>query len=229
MSSRKKHILANSRRWQLRFLSNYYYRSNCSTRVCSWTSKRTFCVPWFTEPARFEFQSKNVTIRRGESVTLDCTVIGDNPIEVQWMHNNDRLDTNRLSINQMKTEHGLKSQLSIGSSDRQDSGAYRCTADNAYGRSEHLIYLAVQGTQISDTWKSSLIGNVASIPHSSIRSYLECSACYCKEQNFRLLKVTDYFTTRWSLNAFSESVPLVTQLHSILTWLWLDSISLHPL
>ncbi|XP_015187903.1 PREDICTED: Down syndrome cell adhesion molecule-like protein Dscam2 isoform X4 [Polistes dominula] len=98
------------------------------------------------EPARFEFQSKNVTIRRGESVTLDCTVIGDNPIEVQWMHNSDRLDTNshRLSISQIKTDNGLKSQLSIGSSDRQDSGVYRCTASNAYGRSEHLIYLAVQ-------------------------------------------------------------------------------------
>ncbi|XP_076279934.1 Down syndrome cell adhesion molecule 3 isoform X5 [Lasioglossum baleicum] len=98
------------------------------------------------EPARFEFQSKNVTIRRGESVTLDCTVIGDNPIKVQWMHNSDRLDANnhRLSIRQIKAESGLKSQLSIDSSDRQDSGVYRCTAENAYGRSEHLIYLAVQ-------------------------------------------------------------------------------------
>lgn len=88
-----------------------------------------------------------MTIRRGESVTLDCTVIGDNPIEVQWMHNSDRLDTNshRLSISQIKTDSGLKSQLSIGSSDRQDSGVYKCTADNAYGRSEHIIYLAVQG------------------------------------------------------------------------------------
>lgn len=101
----------------------------------------------FAEPARFEFQSKNVTIRRGESVTIDCTVIGDNPIEVQWMHNSDRLDMNnhRLSIGQIKTDNGLKSQLSIANSDRQDSGVYRCTADNAYGRSEHLIYLAVQG------------------------------------------------------------------------------------
>ncbi|XP_033323157.1 Down syndrome cell adhesion molecule 3 isoform X4 [Megalopta genalis] len=98
------------------------------------------------EPARFEFQSKNVTIRRGESVNLDCTVIGDNPINVQWMHNSDRLDANshRQSIRQIKAENGLKSQLSIGSSDRQDSGVYRCTAENAYGRSEHLIYLAVQ-------------------------------------------------------------------------------------
>ncbi|EFN71841.1 Down syndrome cell adhesion molecule [Camponotus floridanus] len=98
------------------------------------------------EPARFEFQSENVTIRRGESVTIDCTVIGDNPIEVQWMHNSDRLDmsNHRLSIGQIKTDNGLKSQLSIANSDRQDSGVYRCTADNAYGRSEHLIYLAVQ-------------------------------------------------------------------------------------
>ncbi|XP_024944983.1 Down syndrome cell adhesion molecule-like protein Dscam2 isoform X2 [Cephus cinctus] len=98
------------------------------------------------EPARFELQSKNVTIRRGEPVTLDCTVIGDNPISVQWTQNNERLDLNhyRLSISQVKSENGLKSQLSIGRSDRQDSGVYRCTADNAFGRSEHLVYLAVQ-------------------------------------------------------------------------------------
>lgn len=88
-----------------------------------------------------------MTIRRGESVTIDCTVIGDNPIEVQWMHNSDRLDmsNHRLSIGEIKTDNGLKSQLSIANSDRQDSGVYRCTASNAYGRSEHLIYLAVQG------------------------------------------------------------------------------------
>lgn len=102
---------------------------------------------YVAEPARFEFQSKNVTIRRGESVTLDCSVIGDTPIDVQWMHNSDRLDmsNHRLSIGQIKTDNGLKSQLSIANSDRQDSGVYRCTADNLYGRSEHLIYLAVQG------------------------------------------------------------------------------------
>lgn len=105
------------------------------------------------EPARFEFQSKNVTIRRGESVTIDCTVIGDIPIEVQWMHNSDRLDlsNHRLSIGEIKTDNGLKSQLSVANSDRQDSGVYRCTASNAYGRSEHLIYLAVQGKRIGSS------------------------------------------------------------------------------
>ncbi|XP_034948275.1 Down syndrome cell adhesion molecule-like protein Dscam2 isoform X1 [Chelonus insularis] len=135
------------------------------------------------EPARFEQQSKNVTIRRGESVTLDCTVIGDNPIEVQWLHNNDRLDTNnhRLSISQVKTDTGLKSQLSIGGSDRHDSGIYRCTAENAFGKSEHIIYLAVQerpdpptalevieigSRSIRLSWKRSFDGN------SPIRNYI---------------------------------------------------------
>lgn len=110
----------------------------------------------FAEPARFEFPSKNVTIRRGESVVLDCTVVGDNPINVQWTHNNNRLDTNvhRLTMSQVKTDSGLKSQLSIGLSDRQDSGVYRCTADNDYGRSEHFIYLAVQGSYVCESTRA---------------------------------------------------------------------------
>lgn len=87
-----------------------------------------------------------MTIRRGESVLLDCTVIGDNPINVQWTHNSNGLDTarHRLSLSQAKTDAGLKSQLSIGLADRQDSGVYRCSASNDYGSSEHYIYLAVQ-------------------------------------------------------------------------------------
>ncbi|XP_044017269.1 Down syndrome cell adhesion molecule-like protein Dscam2 [Aphidius gifuensis] len=135
------------------------------------------------EPARFEVKSKNVTIRRGESVTLDCTVIGDDPIKIQWIHNNEHLDTNdhRLSISQVKTDDGLKSQLSVCNSDRQDSGIYRCMADNAYGRSEHLIYFAVQerpdpptaleiieigSRSIRLSWKKSFNGN------SPIRNYI---------------------------------------------------------
>lgn len=50
----------------------------------------------------------------------------------------------RLSIAEIKTESGINSQLSISRSDRQDSGKYKCTAENPYGRNEHIIYLAVQ-------------------------------------------------------------------------------------
>ncbi len=38
----------------------------------------------------------------------------------------------------------MNSQLSISRSDRHDSGRYRCSAENQYGRSEHNIYLGVQ-------------------------------------------------------------------------------------
>ncbi|KMQ94061.1 down syndrome cell adhesion molecule [Lasius niger] len=158
-----------------------YYLCRANNAIGSGLSKVIYVS--VHEPARFEFQSKNVTIRRGESVTIDCTVIGDNPIEVQWMHNSDRLDmsNHRLSIGQIKTDNGLKSQLSIANSDRQDSGVYRCTADNAYGRSEHLIYLAVQerpdppaGLEVIEIgsrsirllWKRAFDGN------SPIRNYM---------------------------------------------------------
>lgn len=51
----------------------------------------------------------------------------------------------RLNIAEMKINDGVNSQLSISRSDRQDSGLYKCVAENSFGKSEHLIYLAVQG------------------------------------------------------------------------------------
>lgn len=42
------------------------------------------------------------------------------------------------------TENGAKSQVTIGRTDREDSGIYKCLAENTYGRSEHVINLAVQ-------------------------------------------------------------------------------------
>lgn len=51
----------------------------------------------------------------------------------------------RLNIAEMKSGDGVNSQLSISRSDRHDSGPYKCTAENPFGKSEHTIYLAVQG------------------------------------------------------------------------------------
>ncbi|KAM8702920.1 hypothetical protein ACLKA7_005290 [Drosophila subpalustris] len=98
------------------------------------------------EPARFEQPARNVSSRRNDPITLDCHAKGDEPITIAWTHNNGRIDLNnfRFSIAEMKTEKGVDSQLSIVHSDRHDSGAYRCLAQNPYGRAEHLIFLAVQ-------------------------------------------------------------------------------------
>lgn len=45
----------------------------------------------------------------------------------------------------MQTSNGINSTLSIAYSDRQDSGVYKCIAENAFGKSEYIIYVAVQG------------------------------------------------------------------------------------
>lgn len=51
----------------------------------------------------------------------------------------------RVSVSEKRSENGVSSQLSIAHAERHDSGVYRCRAENAYGRDELLIYLAVQG------------------------------------------------------------------------------------
>ncbi|KAI5636739.1 immunoglobulin i-set domain-containing protein [Phthorimaea operculella] len=98
------------------------------------------------EPARFELTSHNMTARRDAPATLACDVRGDSPIRVQWSHNLNQLDLNtyRLSVSEAKTDSGLRSQLYISRADRQDSGVYKCQAVNAYGHSDHYIYLSVQ-------------------------------------------------------------------------------------
>lgn len=48
----------------------------------------------------------------------------------------------------MQTPNGINSTLSIAYSDRQDSGVYKCVAENAFGKSEYIIYVAVQGMYI---------------------------------------------------------------------------------
>ncbi|XP_055385270.1 cell adhesion molecule Dscam2 isoform X2 [Condylostylus longicornis] len=98
------------------------------------------------EPARFEQSAQNVSSRRNDPVTLQCHAKGDEPITITWTQNNGRIDLNnyRFNIAEIKTDKGVDSQLSISRSDRHDSGVYRCTAENPYGRSEQVIYLAVQ-------------------------------------------------------------------------------------
>lgn len=56
-----------------------------------------------------------------------------------------RCELNSISITEMQTPNGINSTLSIAYSDRQDSGVYKCVAENAFGKSEYIIYVAVQG------------------------------------------------------------------------------------
>lgn len=50
----------------------------------------------------------------------------------------------RYTITDTKIENGMKSQITISRADREDSGIYKCHAENAFGRNEHVINLTVQ-------------------------------------------------------------------------------------
>ncbi|XP_069687424.1 cell adhesion molecule Dscam1 isoform X3 [Periplaneta americana] len=98
------------------------------------------------EPVKFDTPARNVTARRGESVTLSCDVRGDHPIQVYWLFNDQRIHHSnyRYSLSEVKLDSGLQSHLVIQQSDRQDSGQYVCQADNLYGHSKQTTLLAVQ-------------------------------------------------------------------------------------
>ncbi|XP_063616446.1 cell adhesion molecule Dscam2-like isoform X2 [Cydia splendana] len=98
------------------------------------------------EPAHFEFSSRNMTVKRTGQATLVCEARGDPPLALQWTHNMKRVDltTYRVSVSEKRSDSGVSSQLNIAHAERHDSGVYRCRAENAYGRDELLIYLAVQ-------------------------------------------------------------------------------------
>ncbi|XP_038220869.1 Down syndrome cell adhesion molecule-like protein Dscam2 [Zerene cesonia] len=98
------------------------------------------------EPAQFEYSSRNMSVRRAAAAALQCAARGDPPLQLHWTHNMRPLDLNtyRISVSEKRSENGAVSELNIAHAQRRDSGVYRCRAENAYGRDELLIYLAVQ-------------------------------------------------------------------------------------
>ncbi|VVC95269.1 unnamed protein product [Leptidea sinapis] len=103
------------------------------------------------EPARFELTSHNVSARKDAAATLACEARGDAPLRLTW-----------LSISEAKTDGGLRSQLYISRTERLDSGVYKCQAVNAYGHSDHYIYLSVQeilSRAVRLSWSQGFDGN----------------------------------------------------------------------
>lgn len=101
-----------------------------------------------TEPAHFEGSGGNVTCVRGQSAALVCAALGDAPLHVQWSRGGARLDlaSYRWAVSEARTPAGLRSTLTLRAAERADAGEYRCHAHNAYGRSDRLLYLHVEGS-----------------------------------------------------------------------------------
>ncbi|KAL1130463.1 hypothetical protein AAG570_011711 [Ranatra chinensis] len=99
--------------------------------------------PYFAGPSR------GVTVKKGDTATLQCKVHGDNPINVRWLRSGKvpLTPATNYRVN-LKQEHGsdgvLISELQIAGAEAADNGAYFCQATNLYGRDQQLVQLTVQ-------------------------------------------------------------------------------------
>lgn len=98
-------------------------------------------------PASFSHHFAMHSVRKDDSVKLECEAKGDSPITITWNKNSTSLSrtksTERYEILDSLTENGLKSDLVLRSADKVDSGLYVCIASNSFGSDERIIKVYV--------------------------------------------------------------------------------------
>ncbi|XP_063908088.1 cell adhesion molecule Dscam1 isoform X3 [Zophobas morio] len=98
-------------------------------------------------PAHFPQKSKQIQVVKGEQAHLQCSSLGDTPMEIQWKTGGQHISKEgdqRYSVRGQHLAEGMVSELSIERTIRQDTGIFTCTATNAYGSDEMNIQLIVQ-------------------------------------------------------------------------------------
>ncbi|GFY66508.1 titin [Trichonephila inaurata madagascariensis] len=99
-------------------------------------------------PARFDEKFTVVTVKKGDSASLRCEAIGDQPLSVIWRKDSKELrkiNGGRYEIFETLTPKGLKSELVLREADRTDGQLYTCLTENPYGKDERSIKLLVMG------------------------------------------------------------------------------------
>ncbi|KAM8714872.1 hypothetical protein ACLKA7_001994 [Drosophila subpalustris] len=90
---------------------------------------------------------KQLSIRRGERITLRCEANGDQPLDISWRSKALRIDPSydiRYHIKNSPLARGVSSELTILQTVLTDRGEYTCIANNAYGRDRSVIHVQVQ-------------------------------------------------------------------------------------
>ncbi|CAL1281293.1 unnamed protein product [Larinioides sclopetarius] len=97
-------------------------------------------------PARFDEKFTVVTVKKGDSASIRCEAIGDQPLSVIWRKDSKELrkiNGGRYEIFETLTPKGLKSELVLREADRTDGQLYTCLTENPYGKDERSIKLLV--------------------------------------------------------------------------------------
>ncbi|KAL3200832.1 hypothetical protein MRX96_013100 [Rhipicephalus microplus] len=97
--------------------------------------------------AHFDEKFKAVTVRRGDSASLQCRARGDPSIDISWTRDGRRFDPAqepRYAVEKKTGSSWSESLLRITSADRRDSSLFGCRAENAYGADDASFRLIIQ-------------------------------------------------------------------------------------
>ncbi|XP_049955414.1 Down syndrome cell adhesion molecule-like protein Dscam2 [Schistocerca serialis cubense] len=100
-------------------------------------------------PPRFSTHTTNVTVPKGSTAILNCTVAADKPISVTWYQNNHELKPKqhpKINIKKENTSKGVTSTLMFKHVRREDTSSFICVASNKYGKDQLEMKLIVQET-----------------------------------------------------------------------------------
>lgn len=93
-------------------------------------------------------RNKQVSVRRGERVTLRCEADGDKPLDITWRFKNGQIIGKaydvRYEVKKSDVSKGVVSELSILQTMLSDRGEYSCVATNQFGHDHSVIHLQVQ-------------------------------------------------------------------------------------
>ncbi|XP_069681625.1 cell adhesion molecule Dscam1 isoform X3 [Periplaneta americana] len=125
--------------------SEGYYLCEAKNEVGTGVSKVIFLK--VNAPAYFPQKTKQMQVQKGEQAHLQCTALGDTPIEIMWKIGGKRIGEDldqRYTIREQLLDDGMVSELGISHTYRHDTGVLSCYASNAYGQDEMVIQLIVQ-------------------------------------------------------------------------------------
>lgn len=93
-------------------------------------------------------RNKQVSVRRGERITLRCEADGDKPLEITWRFKNGQIIGKsydaRYEVKKNDLSKGAMSELTILQSILSDRGEYTCVATNTFGHDHSGLHLQVQ-------------------------------------------------------------------------------------
>ncbi|XP_076350052.1 cell adhesion molecule Dscam1-like [Tachypleus tridentatus] len=177
ISGPHKHVLENGSLTitGVSSLDSGYYMCEANNGV---GNSLTEAVPLIVHvPPQIHINHEVVEVRKSEEVILTCSIHGDDPLDVVWTKNRKAIYTYNI-IRYKITEKELESEkittLKINPTSREDSGEFRCTASNPYGKQSKTVNVLVKeppdapgritvnrvtGTTVSLSWVASYAGN----------------------------------------------------------------------